>query len=98
MVNHVLIAMKLITEPVIFLLQIRCAELTTDGLILCQFLLYRCKLCYKRFNFCFQFGNGFLGFFQKLFQLAFLLFLHHKFLCYCHQRLIVLTLYSHLGC
>lgn len=49
-------------------------------------------------NFCFQFGNGFLGFFQKLFQLAFLLFLHHKFLCYCHQRLIVLTLYSHLGC
>ena len=27
MVNHVLIAMKLITEPVIFLLQIRCTEL-----------------------------------------------------------------------
>ena len=95
--NHIFIGANPLTEPIIFLLQIRCAKLTTDGLVLCQFLLYRCKLCYKRFNFCFQFGNGFLGFFQELFQLAFLLFLHYKFLCCCHQRLIVLTLYSHLG-
>ena len=86
-----------LTELIIFLLQIRCAELTTDGLVLFQFLLYRCKLCYQQLNFCFQISNGFLCFFQELFRLAFLLFLYHIFLCCCHQRLIVLTFYSHFG-
>ena len=30
--NHILIGAKSAAEPVIFLLQIRCAKLTTDGL------------------------------------------------------------------
>ena len=85
-------------KSIILLLQIRCAELTTDGLILCQFILGRSKLCYQRFDFCFQIGYGFLSFSQELFQIFLLLFLHHIFLCCCHQCLIILTLYSHLGC
>ncbi len=87
MVNHVLIAMKLITEPVIFLLQIRCTELTTDGLILCQFIFGRSKLCYQRFDFCFQIGYSFLGFTQELFQFAFQLFLHDIFL-HCDDKIL----------
>lgn len=65
-------------------------------LYLSQFLFNCCKLCHQRFYFCFQIGNGFLGFLHKLFQLALLLLLYYKLLCRCYQRLIILTLYSHL--
>lgn len=65
--NHILIGAKSATEPVIFLLQIRCAELTTDGLILCQFCLDCREFRYQQFDFHLQIGNGFLGILQELF-------------------------------
>ena len=34
--NHILIGAKSAAETVIFLLQIRCTELTSDGFVLCQ--------------------------------------------------------------
>lgn len=55
--NHILIGAEPFSEPIIFLLQIRCAELPTDGLVLRQFFLNCCKLCHQRFDFCFQMGK-----------------------------------------
>mgnify|MGYP001055160445 CR=1 FL=1 len=95
-INHILIGANPFAETVIFQLQIRRAELTTDGLILCQLILGRSKLCYQRFDFCFQIGYSFLGFTQELFQLAFLLFLHDIFLRYDDKILKILFLNCHL--
>ena len=95
--NDIFIGANPLTEPIIFLLQIRCAELTTDGLVLSQLILGRSKLCHQRFYFYFQIGNGFPGFLQELFQLAILLFLCNKLLCNSYQRLIIFTLDNHLG-
>ena len=58
-----------LTELIIFLLQIRCAELTTDGLVLFQFLLYRCKLCYQQLNFVFRSAMVFFASFRSFFGL-----------------------------
>lgn len=95
--NHVLIGAESAAEMVIFLFQIRCAELTTDGFVLCQLRLDRRQLCGQRLNFCFQIGNRFLRFFQQFLQLALLLFLHHILLRRCDEILVILTINGNLG-
>lgn len=67
--NYILIGAKSATETVIFLLQIRSAELTTDGLVFGQFLGCRCQfpceICNGAFQFCYQLVCGIQGFLQS---------------------------------
>ena len=45
--NHILIGTNPLAGTVIFLLQIRCAELATDGFVFCQFLGSRIQFCFQ---------------------------------------------------
>lgn len=63
--KHIFISAKPLMETVIFLLQIRFAELTTDGLVLRQLCLDRSEFRYQRFDFGLQIYNGFLASFRS---------------------------------
>ncbi len=89
--------MELATKIVIFLLHFRCTDFTTDRFILREFLCSHNQLHFEIGNGAFQFGNGFLGLLQELFELSFLFLLHNKFLRSRNKCLIILSFQRHLG-